>query len=139
MFLYIMLASNPFLLMRLILMLDIIFVLFILDGYWTFILGHECEAPLGERNLIPPRHLGYYLLPLHYLLSHSFLALPLSLLHFFVIPLLSLRIPILFYFIALIYLCVSIYIYIYIYIYVCMYIVSRLLKKCFLLSSLNGV
>ena len=57
-----MLVSNPFLSLLLILMLDIIFVLFILDGYWTIILGHELEVPLGGKKPIPPRHLGFYLL-----------------------------------------------------------------------------
>ena len=36
--------------MLLILMLDIIFVLFILDGYWTIILGHELEVSLGGKK-----------------------------------------------------------------------------------------
>ena len=43
-------------------MLDIIFLLFILDGYWTIILGHELEVPIGGKKPIPPRHLGFYLL-----------------------------------------------------------------------------
>ena len=41
--------------MLLILILDIIFVLFILDGYWNIILVHEREVPLGEEI---PYHLG---------------------------------------------------------------------------------
>ena len=57
--------------MILILMLDIIFLLFILDGYWTIILGHEWEVPLGGRNPIPPQYLGFYL-PLHSLKSLLF-------------------------------------------------------------------
>ena len=57
-----MLVSNPFLSLLLILMLDIIFVLFILDGYWTIILGHELEVPIRGKKPIPSRHLGFYLL-----------------------------------------------------------------------------
>ena len=57
-----MFASSPLFSILLILLLDIIFVLFILDGHWTIILGNEWEVPLGGWNHIPPRHLGFYLL-----------------------------------------------------------------------------
>ena len=68
--------------MILILMLDIIFLLFILDGYWTIILGHEWEVPLGGRNPIPPQYLGFYLLAFTFLeIPFIFLQHPHSPLH----------------------------------------------------------
>ena len=68
--------------MILILMLDIIFLLFILDGYWTIILGHEWEVPSGGRNPIPPQYLGFYLLAFTFLeIPFIFLQHPHSPLH----------------------------------------------------------
>ena len=68
----------------------------IVVGYFTCVvhprwvldhlLGHEWEVPLGGRNLIPLRHLGFYLLPLNFLSSLYFIALPLSPFEFLAIP-----------------------------------------------------
>ena len=134
--------------MLLILLLDIIFVLFILDGHWTISLGNEWEVPLGGWNHIPPRHLGFYLLvytlfaipfiflqhshPLHIICNPFYLLpIPPSPLHFLQALLLSCTSQSPFIFLALIY--VNIYTYIHTHththIYIYIYIISRHQKK----------
>ena len=50
-------------------MLNIILILFILDGYWTTIQGYSWEVTLGGRNLI---HLGI----LDFIYFFYFIAIP---------------------------------------------------------------
>ena len=116
-------------------------------GYPRCVLDHlltyEWDVPWGGRNPIPPMHLGFYLLPFNFFLSHLFSCTSLSPLNFLpshlfsftspspykflAIPFNFLHIPIPLYFIALIYIDT----------HTSTHIISRHLKKRFSNISLK--